>query len=41
LRAYARGQHGQIPKLQKLQNMYDKETPRVISTLPLPKLPNQ
>jgi len=31
LRAYARGQHGQIPRVQKLQNKYDKETPRVIS----------
>jgi len=38
LRAYARGQQGQIPKVQKLQNMYDKETPRIISTMP-PKLP--
>jgi len=38
LRAYARGQHGQIPKVQKLQNMYDKETPRIIGTMP-PKLP--
>jgi hypothetical protein len=30
LRAYARGQSGQIPKVQKLQNKYDKEAPRVI-----------
>ena len=38
LRAYARGQTGQIPKVQKLQNKYDKEAPRAISDTP-PKLP--
>ena len=38
LRAYARGQHGQIPRVQKLQNKYDKEFPRAISST-LPKLP--
>jgi hypothetical protein len=38
LRAYARGQHGQIPKVQKLQNKYDKEAPpRIMSSEP-PKL---
>jgi hypothetical protein len=38
LRAYARGQSGQIPKVQKLQNKYDKETPSIISKEPkLPK----
>jgi hypothetical protein len=30
LRAYARGQHGQIPRVQKLQNKYDTDKPRVI-----------
>ena|ERR1043165_442665 len=34
LRAYARGQHGQIPRVQKLQNMYDKITPRVLGKNP-------
>ena len=34
LRAYARGQHGQIPTVQKLQNKYDREAPRVISRQP-------
>ena len=34
LRAYARGQQSQIPKVQKLQNRYDKETPRAISEGP-------
>jgi hypothetical protein len=34
LRAYARGQHGQIPRVQKLQNKYDKESPRVIGSQP-------
>ncbi len=34
LRAYAHGQHGLIPKIQKLQNKYDKEAPPRISTLP-------
>jgi hypothetical protein len=29
-RAYARGQSGQIPRVQKLQNKYDKEAPPVI-----------
>jgi hypothetical protein len=38
LRAYARGQPGQIPKVQKLQNKYDKESPRIMSKQP-PKLP--
>ncbi len=28
LRAYARGEHGQIPKVQNLQNKYDTEAPR-------------
>jgi hypothetical protein len=38
LRAYARGQSGLIPKVQKLQNKYDKDAPRVISREPkLPK----
>jgi hypothetical protein len=37
LRAYARGQHGQIPRVQKLQNKYDKEAPRILSSQP--KLP--
>jgi len=31
LRAYARGQHGQIPKVQKIQNKFDgNQKPRVI-----------
>ena len=34
LRAYARGQQSQIPRVQKLQNKYDKETPRAISQEP-------
>ena len=34
LRAYARGQHGEVPKVQKVQNKYDKETPRAISAKP-------
>ena len=38
LRAYARGQHGLIPKVQKLQNKFDKETPRIIMQSQ-PKLP--
>jgi hypothetical protein len=37
LRAFARGQGGLIPKVQKLQNKFDKETPRIISKEP--KLP--
>ena len=37
LRAYARGQHGQILKVQKIQNKYDKESPRIMSREP--KLP--
>jgi hypothetical protein len=36
LRAYARGDHGLSPKVQKLQNKFDKESPRGISSqLPL------
>jgi len=34
LRAYARGQHGMVPKVQTVQNKYDREVPRVISVLP-------
>ena len=30
LRAYARGQHGEIPRVQKLQNKFDKTTPATI-----------
>ncbi|HYX28848.1 MAG TPA: hypothetical protein VE863_09785 [Pyrinomonadaceae bacterium] len=36
LRAYARGQHGLIPKVQKLQNKFDRETPRVRPLLSKP-----
>jgi hypothetical protein len=32
LRAYARGDHSLNPKVQKLQNKFDKEAPRAIST---------
>ena len=35
LRAYARGDHSLTPKVQKLQNKFDKESPRVISGQPL------
>lgn len=35
LRDYARGDHSLNPKVQKLQNKFDKETPRVISSEPL------
>lgn len=37
LRAYARGRHGQIPKVQKLQNKYDKDAPPMMRSRP-PKL---
>jgi hypothetical protein len=37
LRAYARGQSGLIPKVQKLQNKFDKDVPSIISREP--KLP--
>jgi len=36
LRAYARGQSGLIPKVQKLENKFDRTEPQVISR-PLPK----
>ncbi|HEX3084305.1 MAG TPA: hypothetical protein VHP99_07285 [Pyrinomonadaceae bacterium] len=39
LRAYARGQSGQIPKVQKLQNKYDKEAPRAIYNHLRPRQP--
>jgi hypothetical protein len=38
LRAYARGQQSQIPKVLKLQNKYDKEAPRILYSHE-PKLP--
>jgi hypothetical protein len=34
LRVYARGQHGLVPKVQTLQNKYDKEAPRMKSSKP-------
>ena len=37
LRAYARGQHGQIPKVQKLQNTFDPRARVISRQLPPPK----
>jgi hypothetical protein len=38
LRAYARGQQGTVPKVQAVQNKFDREFPRAISETPrLPK----